>query len=272
MGCHLWAHIELDTTAAAALFRISASSWPTSIFPEAWENSLHFSCTSHSKICTHSNPRAGRHGLEYHLECSGVPCLPLRLMVCSVWPCLASRTHPFTPYPVSLSNLYSMLHLFPFRARLQPFNTVIRNLFGTRNWFCGRHFFHGWMAGETVQAGMLPMGSGGWSFTRWPLTSSFCVAGFLTGLRPLLARGLGAGDPCLNTPSDDSASEMVSGFQELTSELEWQRQIASHQSTLPLSHLLPTSKHSEPERATGGTIFSKSHLLFSSDYTDLSFL
>ena len=35
------------------------------------------------------------------------------------------------------------LPLVPYAFFKKPFRTIVPDLFGTRNWFCGRHFFHG---------------------------------------------------------------------------------------------------------------------------------
>ena len=77
---------------------------------------------------------------------------------------------------------------------------VLPNIFGARDWFRGRQFFHGQGGG---------LGVGGWwfrwwwelweaadeaSLTRLPLTSCH-VARFLTGCRPVSVHGPGVGDP-----------------------------------------------------------------------------
>ena len=88
-----------------------------------------------------------------------------------------------------MGNLYTDLRILGARA-------VVPKLFGARNRFCGRQFFHGWGAGGGD-------GSGGnasdgeqqmkrHSLARLPLTSC-CVARFLTGQGPVVVHGPGLG-------------------------------------------------------------------------------
>ena len=83
----------------------------------------------------------------------------------------------------------------------QCYKSTVPNLFGTRDWFHGRQFFHG-------GGGVGGEGTGGNARDgeRWaaadeallahpPLTSC-CAAQFLTGCGPVLVQGPGDGDPC----------------------------------------------------------------------------
>ena len=74
--------------------------------------------------------------------------------------------------------------------------TAVSNLFGTRDRFRGRQFFHGrGRVGGMVEVVMRAMGSGRGSFTRCLPLTSCCVARFLTGHGLLPVRCPGVGDP-----------------------------------------------------------------------------
>ena len=107
------------------LFGTSASSYPrakpTFYCSRGSGRLLHFCYTSHSRICTHPPPWFGLHGLEYHLECSGVPSPPLRLMVCPDQ-AQPQGAIPFLP-SLSVSQAFTPCYTqFPFIARPQPLN------------------------------------------------------------------------------------------------------------------------------------------------------
>ena len=89
----------------------------------------------------------------------------------------------------------------------QDSGPAVRNLFGTRDRFHRRQFFHGRGGGGLVQAVMQAMGSDGeqwgavgsstWSFAHSPTTQPPAVRPrFLTGCRLVPVRGPGVGDPC----------------------------------------------------------------------------
>ena len=73
-----------------------------------------------------------------------------------------------------------------FSDNLQWFRPAVPNLFGTRDWFCGRQFFRGWEG--MVQAVVQVTGSGRWSF------ACLLATHLLWGLVP--NRNPGVGDPC----------------------------------------------------------------------------
>ena len=78
-----------------------------------------------------------------------------------------------------------------------PASAVVPNLFGARDWFCGRQFFHKkWEDGR----GDSKWSSGGntseMSPTH-PLLTSCCAAQFLTGHKLVPVHGLGVGDPSI---------------------------------------------------------------------------
>ena len=75
--------------------------------------------------------------------------------------------------------------------------TAVPNLFGTRDRFRGRQFFHWLGRGQGGPGGNASDGEAGEvSLARLSFTSC-CVAQFLTGCGPLAAHGLGVGAPAL---------------------------------------------------------------------------
>ena len=78
-------------------------------------------------------------------------------------------------------------------------NPAVSNLFGTRDQFCGRQFFHGRDGGGGDGSGGNESDGERWgaadeaSLTHLPLTSC-SAAQFLTGHGPVP----GVGDPCIN--------------------------------------------------------------------------
>ena len=113
----------------------------------------------------------------------------------------------FFSWIMLLKNL-SLQHKISY---LKHFKALVPNLSSTRDWFCGRRFFHGLgVVGGRVGSGD---GSGGSASNgeRWgaadeawlaglPLTSC-CAARFLTGCGLVLVCGLGVGDPCFKVYS-----------------------------------------------------------------------
>ena len=59
-----------------------------------------------------------------------------------------------------LSIISSWIPTAGLTSMLKSFRPAVPNIFGTRNRFCGRQFFHGW-GGGMVQAVMRVMGSDG---------------------------------------------------------------------------------------------------------------
>ena len=101
------------------------------------------------------------------------------------WTCITFRSPLTDTYALKITGLIS--------------GSAVPNLFGTRDRFRGRQFFHGRWAGEDGSGGNASDGEK-WgaadeaSLARLPLTSC-CAARYLTGYRLVLVRGLQVGDP-----------------------------------------------------------------------------
>ena len=86
--------------------------------------------------------------------------------------------------------------------KLCYFNSVVPNLFGTRDRFSGRQFFHRWGRRGDGSGGMERdgewWGAADEALLTHPLLISCYAAPFLTGCGPAPDCGLRVGDPCLN--------------------------------------------------------------------------
>ena len=100
----------------------------------------------------------------------------------------------------------SPLYLLYKKCQRESCRTAVPNLFGTRDWFRGRQFFHqgggGW-GGGMVQAVMRAIGSDGERLACLLLTFC-CTAQFLRGRRPVPVHGPRVRDPCFRMKWKDT--------------------------------------------------------------------
>ena len=119
------------------------------------------------------------------------------------------KNHPFFVIPQHLSLTSTHLlcfvwelfeHITSPSLNCKCFRAAVPNLFGTRDRFHGRQFFHGPGnggdgSGRNESDGEQWGAADEASLPRPPLTSC-CVARFLTGQGLVLVHGPGVGDPC----------------------------------------------------------------------------